>query len=90
MNLRRIKMPIQTRALIISRCKDCGGFIEAAFDLSGEDGFWEEPRIGSSINGLPITNVTNIVVKNSLYPGYLVELDTRLAPHCLAAKQRSS
>ena len=80
----------RTIAIIVSVCKDCKKIIDAeAEDQISENGFWEEPVVGSKINADIITRVTKITPRNSHLPFYVVELDTTIAPHCEKARHRT-
>ena len=74
-------------AIVVSVCKHCQQIIEIANDESSEDGYWDFLKVGGHIGADIITSVKKVSIKNSFLPGYIVELDTRVVPHCEQAKR---
>ena len=83
-------MAKRATTIIVNVCKHCHEVIDLVLDETSGPGFWEAMGVGGSIGELVVTKVEPIIVRNSSYLGYVVELDTRKAPHCDAAKHANS
>jgi hypothetical protein len=79
-------MTRKTMAIIIAVCKHCQQIMEVATDESSEDGRWHPPRVGGQIGADVITSAKTVKASPLPLLGYVVELDTRIVPHCEAAK----
>ena len=81
-------MAKQAKATIVSYCAACGELIEAAVDWSSEDGYWRPPEVGHQIEADMITSVRQVQpLRSTVLPCFVVELDTKVKPHCEAAKR---
>lgn len=80
-------MAEKTMAIIVSVCKHCGEVIDGFTEDLAEDGYWEKSKIGAKVSGDIITKVDEVTFRNHPeFPGYVIELDTSIKPHCDAAK----
>ena len=61
--------------------------IDIVLDETLGSGFWESMKVGEQIEGDVVTKVEPVIVKNASLLGYMVELDTRAAPHCEATER---
>lgn len=78
------KRPI---AAIVSVCRHCHQIIDVVTDESSENGRWEPPVVGGQVEADVITDVKEVKWRHSPLRGYIIELDTRVVPHCSAAKR---
>ena len=77
----------QARATIVSYCVACGELIEAGVDWSSEDGNWKPPEVGDPIEADTIKSIRPVQpLRNTVLPCFVVELATKIKPHCEAAK----
>ena len=83
-------MTKKTMAIIVSVCKHCHQIIDAVTDESADNGRWEPPVVGGEVEADIITDVKEVKWRHSPLRGYIIELDTRIVPHCAAAKRAKS
>lgn len=83
-------MTERTMAIIVSVCKHCGKIVDGYTEDLAENGYWEKPKIGAKVSGDIITKVDEVTFRShSAFRGYVIELDTRIKPHCDMAKRAS-
>lgn len=82
-------MAEQARATIVSYCAACGELMEAlSVDRSSGDGYWSPPEVGHQIEADIITSVRQVQpLRNTILPCFVVELDTKVNPHCEATRR---
>jgi hypothetical protein len=83
-------MAKKATSIIVNVCKHCHEVIDIVLDETSGAGFWEAMKVGEQVKEDIVTRVEPVIVRNSTYLGYMVELDTQKTPHCEAAERAVS